>query len=83
MTTKSNKPAHTIRRFSLKAAIWRNESEKGPWYSVTLSRRYKQGEEFKDVSSFNANDLLPMAKMLDEADSWIAQQQQSDRQAAA
>jgi len=77
------KPAHKIRRAGIEVAIWSNAGDKGPWYSVTVNRRYKQGEEWKDGGSFGADDLLPLAKMLDEADTWIADQQRQARQNAA
>ena len=38
-----SKPAHKIRIGVLQATIWRNQSEKGPWYSVIPARSYKQG----------------------------------------
>lgn len=69
------KPAHKLRQGVLSVTIWRNESEKGPWYSVTPSRRYKQGEEWKDADNLGFDDLLSMAKLLDQAHTWIAQQQ--------
>ena len=48
-------------------------SEKGTiWYNVDLSRGYKQGDDWKETTSLNQDDLLPMAKLLDEADTWIA-----------
>jgi hypothetical protein len=77
------KPAHKIRRAGIEVAIWSNAGDKGPWYSVTLNRRYKQGEDWKDGGSYGADDLLPLAKMLDEADTWIAGQQRQAKQQAA
>jgi hypothetical protein len=72
---KANKPAHKIRRGVLQVTIWRNTSEKGTiWYNVDLSRGFKQGEDWKETTSLNQDDLLPMAKLLDEADTWIANQ---------
>jgi hypothetical protein len=75
------KPAHKIRSGGLEVAIWRNEGEKGPWYSVTMSRSYKQGEKWKQADSYAADDLLLLAKLLDQAHSWIIGQP-SKKQAA-
>jgi hypothetical protein len=77
------KPAHKIRNRALSVTIWKNESDKGPWHSVTPSRSYKQGEEWKESASFGEDDLLPLAKLLDEAHSWIVNAQQTERKAAA
>jgi hypothetical protein len=80
--TAPAKPAHKIRDGALSVTIWKNDSDKGPWYSVTPSRAYKQGEQWKDSDSLGFDDLLPMAKLLDLAHSWVMQQHQAERQAA-
>ena len=46
----------------------------GPGYSVTMSRSYKQGEEWKQADSYGADDLLLLAKLLDQAHTWILEQ---------
>lgn len=82
--TMSNvKPAHKIRAGNLEVTIWRNEGEKGPWFSVTPSRSYKQGEDWKQTDSFGLDDLLMLAKLVDMAHTWIMDQQQQSRQQAA
>ena len=78
----SNTPAHKIRRGVLQVTIWRNTGDKGTWYSVIPSRGYKAGDDaWKETDSLNADDLLPMAKLLDLADTWIMHQQQADAKA--
>jgi hypothetical protein len=75
-------PAHKIRRGVLQVTIWRNTSDKGTWYSVIPTRSYKQGDDaWKETDSLNADDLLPMSKLLDLADTWIMHQQQADAKA--
>ena len=77
-----SKPAHKIRSGVLQVTIWRNHSEKGNWYSVIPSRSYKQGDDiWKETDSLGREDLLPMAKLLDLADTWIMHQQQADAKA--
>jgi hypothetical protein len=76
------KAAHRIRNRALAVTVWRNDGEKGPWYSVTPSRSFKQGEQWKESDSFGEDDLLPLAKLLDEAHSWIVNAQQAERKAA-
>jgi hypothetical protein len=77
-----SQPAHRIRNGVLQITIWRNQGEKSIWYSVVPSRSYKAGDDtWKESDSLNADDLLPMAKLLDLADSWIIQQQQADAKA--
>jgi hypothetical protein len=75
-------PAHKLRIGVLQVTIWRNTSEKGTWYSVQPSRSYKQGDEtWKETDSLGFDDLLTMAKLLDQAHSWIVKQMQADSKA--
>jgi hypothetical protein len=69
------RPAQTIRYGRLKATIWRQESDKGPWYSVVLARTYRdQAGNWQSSGSFGRDDLLLLAKLADRAHSWIHQQ---------
>jgi hypothetical protein len=77
-----SKPAHKIRIGVLQVTIWRNQSEKGTWYSVNAARSYKQGDEtWKETDSLGFDDLLTMAKLFDQAHTWITHQQQADAKA--
>ncbi len=38
----ANRPLHTLRHRSIKAVIWRNETEKGIMFNITLIRSYRQ-----------------------------------------
>ena len=72
-----NQPVHRIRMFPIECAIWKNQSENGAWYNVTLSRSYKDANgEWKSTDSFSADALLLVAKVADQAHSWIVQKQQ-------
>lgn len=72
-------PAHKLRIGVLQVTIWRNISERGPWYSVTPSRSYKQGDEtWRETDSLPFDDILTMCKLLDQAHTWIAKQMQAD-----
>lgn len=74
-TTKPpHKPAHTIRSGGIEVTVWRNNGEKAPWYSVTMKRTYKKGEEWKQTDSYAGDDLLLLSKLLDQAHSWIISQ---------
>ena len=60
--TKS--PEDVLRDANLKASIWRNESEKGPYYTTTLARTYKDEQgDYRDTHSFSQNDLLRVAEL--------------------
>lgn len=74
-TTKSKaRPIHEIRLGRVKAAIWENETQNGMRHNVTVSRIYKDGETWKDSGSFGRDDLPLVAKVVDQAHSWIFSQ---------
>lgn len=73
-----SKPAHKIRIGVLQVTIWKNQSDKGTWYTVIPSRSYKQDDAWKETDSFGFDDLLAVAKLLDQAHTWIMRQQQAD-----
>ena len=41
MATNNKKPTHTLRCGNIKATIWQNVSEKGPFFATTFSRPFK------------------------------------------
>jgi hypothetical protein len=73
-TPAANKPAHTIRLGAIKAAIWENTIGENTRYSVSLCRLYKDGEQWKITESFGRDDLLLVAKVADQAHTWICDQ---------
>ena len=65
------RPVREIRLGRIRAAIWENETQNGTRHNVTLSRLYKDGDEWKDSTSFGRDDLPLVAKVADLAHSWI------------
>ena len=76
------KPIHEVRLGFIKAAVWKNETEAGVRYNATFSRLYKDGDEWRSTESFGRDDLLQLAKVADNAHSWICAQSQEDNKAA-
>ena len=77
-----SQPAHKIRDGVLQVTIWRNQGERGAYYSVNPTRSYRQGDEtWKETDSLNADDLLAMAELLREAYAWIKTQRRADAKA--
>ena len=66
-------PVHEIRIGLMKAAIWANATDDGVRHSVTFIRSYKDGEAWKTTHSFGRDDLLVMAKLADQAHSWLVE----------
>ncbi len=70
-TNSKSRPVHEIRIGRIKAAIWGNETQNGTRHNVSISRIYKDGDEWKDSTSFGRDDLPLVAKVVDRAHDWI------------
>ena len=64
-------PVHELRLGRIRAAIWENETQNGTLHNVTVSRLYKDGDQWKDSASFSRDDLPLVGKVLDRAHTWI------------
>lgn len=64
MDTQPKKPEFVHRDGSLKATVWRNEGEKGPYFTTSFARTYtdKDGNP-RDTQSFSQTDLLRLAEL--------------------
>lgn len=72
---KQPKPAETFRVDRVKATVWANETKYGVRHNVTLSRSYKtEAGKFEDTNSFDARDLLHVARAANQALDWIERQ---------
>ena len=79
MTTQKNKPAATIRDGSIKATIWANFGEKGTFYTVEISRTYKDDQgNYHDAHSFSGTQLLRVARVSHLAYTRISELRQQD-----
>lgn len=78
-TQQKNRPVHEVRFGSVRAVIWSNQTEHGLMFNVTVSRSYKttdgDGKDaWRDSDSFGRDDLLVLAKALNEAHTFICNQ---------
>jgi len=71
---EKQKPAHEIRLGRIKATIWENETDNGTRHNVTVCRLYKDGDQWKQTTSFGREDLPLVAKVVDLAHTWIYEQ---------
>ena len=68
----SKRPATTLRCANIKAAIWKNVSENGPFFATTFSRSFKdQAGAWRNGTSFGLNDLEALMNVASEAKEWI------------
>lgn len=81
------KPAAAFRDGTLKATIWKNEKkpdqesgEIGHFYSVDLSRSYRDGTgNWKETTSFSGAELLRVANLAQAAYNYILDQKRQDK----
>ena len=72
MAQKKDEPVHRIPLGRIVAAIWANKAKDGRvWFNVTITRSYKDGDQWKDTSTFGRDDLPMVAKAADMAYAWI------------
>ena len=76
------KPVHEVRLGLIKAAIWENTVGDTLRYNVTFARIYKTETEWKTSDTFGRDDLLVLAKVADQAHSWICTATKADREFA-
>ena len=72
--SNDNIPLRTFRHRQLKASVWRNPTENGPMYNVTVVRSYRDPKttEWRDSHSFWYDDLMNVAALMSEARAYIS-----------
>lgn len=69
----NNQPATTLRYGRIKATIWQNVSEKGPFFSTTFFRSFKdQSGAWRNGTSFGFSDLEALLLIAREAKEWMS-----------
>lgn len=60
----TNQPVETFRDGSLKATIWQNQGENGPYFTTTLAKTYEDRDgKLRDTFSFTGSELLRVAEL--------------------
>jgi len=70
----AKQPMHSIRFGYIKVNIWFNQTKSGDRHNVTVTRLYRDGDLWRESQHFGRDDLLLLAKALDQAHTWIMQQ---------
>ena len=78
--SSARKPVHAIRYRGCEAAIWRNETDEGPRYAVTVRKSYRdKNDQWHDAQTFLPSDLPTLAKAINDAHSWIVWQERREQ----
>jgi hypothetical protein len=65
-------PVKTLRLGRIKAAVWENEADQKKFYNVTFARTYMDdAKNYHDTESFGRDDLPLVAKLADQAHTFI------------
>ena len=75
-----NQPVHKIRHGAVSVSIWRQETDNGDLFNVTFQRSYRDGETWKNSTSFGRSNLLVLSLIAARAFEWIANQPRQPRQ---
>ncbi|GJL50814.1 MAG: hypothetical protein NPIRA01_20410 [Nitrospirales bacterium] len=71
-THKKSPPLHKIRLGAIHADIWLVTPDNGqPFLTVSFSRSYKQGEQWKTGHSFQAHELEALSDVAADAKAWM------------
>lgn len=66
-------PATKFKRGSIEAAVFENHKDGKTWHNVSISRRYKNsGGEYRSVNTYSYADLVQVARIAEQAETWIA-----------
>lgn len=67
------KPAKTIRAGACRATIWENQGPDGPFYSVALTRSFRDvSGNWRNSSNFNERQLEELMNAALKAKQWLA-----------
>ena len=68
MTSLSKKgPVYTQKKYGIEVAVWKQEHEGKPFYSVSAKRSYKKDGQWLDTNRFNLQDRDTLMEFLDRA----------------
>jgi hypothetical protein len=69
---EKRRPIRKFQAGNTQVAVWANKGKKGTWFSVTISRGYKNAEgQWEDSNGFGLQDIPLMRKLLDQAYDYI------------
>jgi hypothetical protein len=74
----SRSPDYKVQYGRVQAAVWKRDFDERTSFSVSLTRSYRdKQEQWQRTTNLDEEDLLPAAKALDDAYTWIQRQRHS------
>jgi hypothetical protein len=74
MTEQGKKePVQKIRRGSVEAALWENETRGKVWHNVSIYRCFKsENGDFREAPTYALSDLVQVGRVAQLAEDWIS-----------
>ena len=75
---KTNGPVFEKRLNHIRVSVWQNVNEGKPWFNAVFTRRFKDGDEWRDSNTFNGlADLALLQEALDLARAYIRREEET------
>ena len=80
MTKQGNKPVFERRLGNVRLVVFENESNGRAYFNVAMTRSYKDGNEWREVNTFNGlHDLALLKELIGQAAGFLALQESADK----
>ena len=80
-STSKTKPVKTFGESTIRVAVWKNTSGKGPRYVAVPSRSFKRGDAWDATDRFASDEILELSLLLEDAYRWMRAAEAADRKA--
>ncbi|HMP80307.1 MAG TPA: hypothetical protein PKD54_12710 [Pirellulaceae bacterium] len=81
--TNGNRPAYAKRVGNIRVTVWENVNDGQTFFNTSVVRRYKDGEDWKETSTFNGlSDISAALFALNAAANYISQREDEQAQEA-
>lgn len=78
--SEGNRPCHVVKLGFIRISVWANHTDAGVRYNCTAVRIYRGSDDnWYTSTSFGYRELLPLAKAIDMAHTWITQAYAEDQ----
>lgn len=64
-SSDGKRPSFEVRLNAIRVSVWRNHGESGEWFNTVITRRYKEGDEWRETNALNG--LADLALVLEGA----------------
>ena len=71
---ETNRPVYVKQVGAVRACVWANGNDERTYFNVSATRRYREGEQFKESTSLNGlGDVACLQEALRHVANWLSQ----------